>query len=219
MIRKLILVSTVLCFTLFGIQARGRDDTPVFGVRLAMDVNFPTGKNNMYNTSAGFSVGGVARWNLPENFFIEPGINFTYSAMSAKDLSSFDDDYFYQGAAKFYGLRIPVNLGYALNINRQTELAFFTGPYIHLNFSARQSLLPNMSAPDRLPDKNINLFNNGWKKIDAGWGLGLSLTFARCYYVGLSGGVSFTPLAVYGNKDKKIRIHRNMVAVTLGYNF
>lgn len=219
MIRKYIFAATVLAALVFVPKAVGQNSSPELGVRLSMDVTFPGSGRSVYNTGAGFSLGGVARWDLPKNFFIEPGIMFTYMAMTAKNPVSFDDYYFYEGAAKLYGIRVPVNIGYSFEVAPRAEMAVSTGPYVHFNFSAKQSLLPNMAAPDHLPDRTVNLMQNGWKKVDAGWGLTLSMTFSGCYYVGLTSGVSFTPLAVYGNKDKKIRIHRNMVAVTLGYNF
>ena len=56
-------------------------------------------------------------------------------------------------------------------------------------------------------------------RVDAQWGFSLNFRFAQSYYVGITGGVAFTPLASFGNKDKKIRIHRNTVAISLGYNF
>lgn len=192
---------------------------PVFGARLGMDVGFPSGATSVYKTGAGFSVGGVIRWELPRNFFIEPGLMFSFMAMTAKEPVSFDDEWFYQDAAKYYGLRIPLMAGYSFGVAPQTRLSLSTGPYMNINLSARQSLTPNMAAPDPLPDRTVNLFQHGWKRVDAGWGIRLSVTFAESYYVGITGGVSFTPLAVYGNKDKKIRIHRNTVAISLGYNF
>jgi len=51
------------------------------------------------------------------------------------------------------------------------------------------------------------------------WGIRLSVTFAQHYFIGINTGVAFTPFAKFGDRDKKIRIYRNTIAVTLGYNF
>ena len=98
-------------------------------------------------------------------------------------------------------------------------MAVSTGPWLNINLSARQNLLPNMEAPVAVPAQKANLFDQGWKRFDAQWGLKLSFTFAESYFVGITTGVAFTPLASFGDKDKKIRIHRNTIAISLGYNF
>lgn len=193
--------------------------TPSYGVRLSMDVTLPSGSENTYKNGAGFMVGGVAKIGLPKNFFVEPGLMFRYTGMNTKNLVTFDDKYYYEGAAKFYGLRIPVNIGRTFNVAPMMALDVTTGPYLDINLSAKQGYDPNPGTPLPEPAKDLDLFKKGWRRVDAGWGLGLSMTFAHNYYVGISGGVAVSPLAKYGNKDKLIRIRRNNVAITLGYNF
>ena len=190
---------------------------PQVGVRLGMELTFPA--SDVYNTGAGVNTGLVARFDLPKRFFIEPGVMLSYSAMSSKDLITFDDDYFYEGAAKFYTIRVPVMVGYAIPLSPAFEMAVSTGPYVNFNLWGRQQLEPNLSAPDPLPAYKINLFDHGWKRVDAGWSIKLGVAFAKSYYVGVTGGVSFTPLARYGNGDKKVRVYRNTLAISLGYNF
>lgn len=192
---------------------------PQWGARLSMDVSLPTGSGNIYKVGSGVNVGATAKWQLPKNFFVEPGLMFYYMSMTNKGLVSFDNENLYEGNGQFMGIRVPINFGYTWNLSPTVDMDVFTGPTINFNLYARQGLQPNMAAPDRLPDSTIDLFHHGWKRVDASWGFGLSFTFMESYYVGLSGGVSFTPMAKYGDKDKKIRIHRNSVAITLGYNF
>lgn len=184
-----------------------------------MEVSVPSGGRNFYKTGAGFNAGLVLRMPMPRGFFFEPGLLFSYSAMTAKDLVSFDNEYFYEGAANLYTLRIPLMFGFSYSVNELWDLRFSTGPWINVNLSARQRLEPNFAAPEIVPDKSINLFKHGWKRVDALWGLRLSATFADHYTVGITAGVAFTPLARYGNHDKKVRIHRNSIAISLGYNF
>ena len=193
--------------------------SPSFGARLSMELTSPSGGRDFYKLGAGFTVGATARLPLYRQLWFEPGVLFAYSAMTSKELVTFDDEYFYQGAANLYSLRIPFNFGYDFYLTDNMTLGVFTGPWLNINLSAQQKLTPNLAAPVPLPDRKINLFEHGWKRVDGQWGFGLSLTFAKSYYVGITGGVAFTPLASYGNKDKKIRIHRNTVAISLGYNF
>ncbi len=189
------------------------------GIHAAMEVTMPSGASSIYKNGAGLTLGAHYRLPLPKKFYFEPGLLFNFTAMTAKDLVSFDDKYFYQGAANIYGLRIPLTVGYSVNLADFVNLDVSTGPWINFNISATQKLLPNFSAPEIVPNKTIDLFDHGWNRVDALWGIHLGATFADNYYVGLSTGLAFTPLASFGNKDKKIRIHRNTVAVTLGYRF
>ena len=191
---------------------------PDFGARLSMEVTVPGGGSSYYKTGAGFSVGGVMKLELPRNFYFEPGLLFYYTAMSSNDLIPFDD-YYYQGAVKEYGLRLPLNVGYTFDSGKIWTIDVYTGPWINFNISATQALDPNFSNPEPVPDKTINMMKHGWKRVDAMWGFGLSFTFAENYHIGLSGGIGFTPLAKFGNRDKTVRIHRNIVAISLGYNF
>ena len=216
MLRKLFI--SISAIVLMALPAMAQRDV-TFGARLGMDVSIPGGSANPYKVGSGFTVGAVANIPLTKGFFFEPGAMFFYSSMTAKDLLEFNKDYFYEGAAKFYGIHVPLNFGYSFPLADSWDMAVSTGPYVNFNIHARQSLNPNMSLPEPLPDMTVNLFKHGWKRVDAGWKINLSVTFAKCYYVGIGGGVNFTPLAKYGDKDKKIRIHRSTVSVTLGYNF
>lgn len=211
---KLILITlgAISCFNAFA----QRTENPVtFGARLSMDVTMP---DKAYKNGAGFSAGAVAQIALPRNFYFEPGIVVSYTGMTAKDLLSFDD-YYYQNAARLWSLRVPFDFGYNFKVAPLWNVSVATGPYININLSAREQITPNLAAPVPVPDVKLNLFDNGWKRLDAGWGIKLGTTFADHYYIGISGGISITPLAKYGNKDKVIRIHKNTIAVTLGYNF
>lgn len=214
--RSKILILCILA-TLCGIQAKAQIK-PAFGARLSMEVTVPGGGTSYYKTGSGFTVGGVMKLELPKNFYFEPGLLFYYTSMSSKDLITFDQ-FYYQGGVKEYGIRLPLNFGYTLEASDQWSVDFYTGPWINFNINATQNLDPNFSTPDPVPDKTVNMMKHGWKRVDAMWGFGLSFTFAENYHIGISGGVGFTPLAKFGNRDKKVRIHRNIVAISLGYNF
>lgn len=190
-----------------------------FDARVAMELTSPGGGGDYYRLGAGFDAGATVRLPLVRSLYFEPGLFFTYSAMTAQELVTFDDEYYFEGATNMYGLRVPFNFGYTFNLTDNVAMDVFTGPWLNINLSARQKLLPNFSAPQPLPDRKINLFEHGWRRADAQWGFGLSFTFAQSYYIGITGGVGFTPLAKFGNKDKKVRIHRNTVAISLGYKF
>lgn len=213
--RKLL---SLILFALVASLAGAQESKVTWGARLSMDISFPSGDSNPYKVGSGFSAGAVADVSLPGRFFFEPGLMFYYTAMSSKNLMALDG-FYYQGAAKAAGFRVPLMVGYNFDVAEEWRMSVSTGPYINLNLYAQQKVDPNLGAPIPVPDKKISLFDHGWKRVDAGWNINLGTTFANCYYVGVSGGVNFTPLASYGNTDKKIRIHRSTIAITLGYNF
>ena len=66
--------------------------------------------------------------------------------MTAKNLITFDEEYYYQDAAKYYGLRVPLDFGYNFSVAPQINMAVATGPYINFNLYARQQLSPNLEC-------------------------------------------------------------------------
>lgn len=213
---KFVFPAIALLLCMLPLSAMGQVQ---YGIQLSYDVSFPMSSNNPYKTGSGFTLGGVAEISLPKRFFVEPGVMFTFRSMPSKNLVSFDDEYFYEGAGKIYTIHVPVRFGYRFYENELWSVAVSTGPYLNVNVAAQQKLEPNFGAPERVPDKKISLFDHGWKHVDGGWNIRLSTTFAGSYFVGIDGDVSFTPLAEFGNRDKKIRIHRSSVSVVLGYYF
>lgn len=192
--------------------------TPSLGVRLSMELSTPSGATSYFKTGSGFTAGIVSRFSLPAKLFVEPGILFVYSAMTDKNPIPLGD-FMYQGSVKQYGIRVPINVGYRIFPNESFNIDVYTGPWINFNIASKQTLDPNFSAPTPVPTSSIDLMKYGWRRVDTQWGFGLGFTFAEKYHVGVSGGIGMTPLARFGNKDKKIRIHRNVVALTMGYNF
>lgn len=129
MTRKLLFSALV---GLAALSAAAQETTaPVtYGVRLGMDVTFPSGSSDAYKVGSGFTLGGVAQIALPRDFFFEPGLMASYTAMNSKNLVSFDDEYFYQNAAKYWNLHIPMLFGYKFNIAPQWDMSVATGPYL-----------------------------------------------------------------------------------------
>lgn len=189
-----------------------------FGARVGMQVTFPTGSENTYGTGAGFHGGVIYHKSLPMHLFLEPGVFFSHSAMANRRPFAYDG-YVFNGTATVASFRIPFYVGYSFKPSRVLDVGVATGPAVNFNISARQGFDPNFDAPLPIPAKKIDMFDHGWKHVDGLWGIKLNMNFADHYFVGVSGELSFTPLAVYGNGDKKIKIHRNSVAVTFGYNF
>ena len=193
--------------------------SPTFGVRAAMEISVPSGARNMYKTGAGLNAGLVVRMPIKQGFYFEPGACFDFMSMTAKNLVSFDDEYFYEGAANVYSLRMPFNFGYSIELNDNCTLDISTGPALGINISARQDLDPNFTAPERVPYRTIDLFDHGWKHVDAKWGFGVGATFAEHYVIGLKADIALSPIASIHRADGKTHLYRNSFAIFLGYNF
>lgn len=186
-----------------------------FGVRVGMEVTFPSGATSIYKTGAGVNAGITYRVPFARQFFFEPGVYFSYLGMNSEDVVEFDKDYYYWGAANVYGIRVPLNVGYRINAGSFVDVDIFTGPWLNVNVSARQGLLPNFSNPIIEPKNKINLFNHGWRHVDAQWGFGANVVLSHTYTIGLWGAVAMTPTArMHGNS-----MMRSALLVTLGYNF
>lgn len=188
------------------------------GVRTAMEISVPSGGREVYGNGAGFTVGLTYKLPFAKRFTFEPELLYYYSTMTCKQDIAIDG-YEYEGSARSMGIRVPLMVSYNFPVHDNFDITFATGPWLNFNVYARQNILPNLAAPVPVPDRKINLFDHGWKKFDAQWGFKLYMTFAHSYFIGITGGVAFTPLASFGMKDKKIRVHRNTVAISLGYNF
>lgn len=196
----------------------GEHPKPAFGVTAAFELMVPSGATSYFNIGTTFLLGGTVRVPIKNSFFFEPGLLFAYTAMDGKDAIPIDDSLYY-GDAKEYGLRLPLKVGYAFQAGDNWIIEIYTGPWINFNLRARQTLDPNFSAPVPVPDKTINLMKHGWKRVDAMWGLALSATFAKSYRIGLCAGAGITPLAKFGNRDRKIKVHRIAIGISLGYIF
>ena len=203
--------------------AAGEDFTkpgPFLGVRAGMGVTFPSGGHQYLATGAGLNLGLV--YNIPlgsrGRWYFEPGVMFSYMAMDCNDYILADGQ-LYEGVARDYAIAVPLNFGYRFSPVGRWQFGVYTGPMIYFNLAAKERITPDVGTPVPEPDVKINLFDKGWRRVDAGWGFGLTATFAGSYFIGITGGVAFTPLAVYGNRDNKVRVHRNTIALSLGYNF
>lgn len=208
---KKLIVSVIVFIT--AMTASAAD--PYFGVRLSMDVTVPSHSHGEYKTGSGFSVGAV--YNLPvyKRLYLEPGLMFFYNTMGVEPFEI--DGHLYDGSVRNLGLRLPVNIGYDINVLDNLTIGLFTGPWLNFNISSREHVLPDFEGPE--PTGSADMFDRGWKRFDLQWGFGLKVCFAEHYYLGLSGGVGLTPLARYGNDNKPFKMYRNSFGLALGYNF
>lgn len=212
---RITLLIALVVTAAFGAAAQSLDQ---LSVRAGMEILAPSGGRQYFHNGAGAVVGIYYRQPLGLGIYFEPGVAGYYHTMSSQK-PVFTDDHYYQGAAKVSGVRIPLMVGMDIPLLSNLDLNLATGPWLNINCNASQSLSPNLAAPVPVPYKSVNLFYHGFRHVDGIWGISLAMTFADHYRLGIDGGIAFTPLASFGNHDKKVKIYGNTVAVSLGYRF
>lgn len=190
--------------------------SPFFGVRTSFDVTHAAGGGDGLNNGSGLTVTGVYNLPLTNKVYLEPGIGVYYNTMGIRPVEF--DEGLYDGSIRNLGLKVPVNVGYRIELFNNLDIAAFTGPWINVNLDAKANMQPNFEGP--APSHSTSLFDDGWHRVDAQWGFGLSVTYASQYYIAVSGGIGMTAMATFDNHDGgKSRLRRNTVSITLGYNF
>lgn len=219
MFRRLLTIAAA-CFAL-GLSAQEQGVEPMtrhyLGAGASFDVNIPSGSRGQWSTGSGVTAGVDYAYMFNKNFFGTTGLKLYYRTLGINSDQTGSD--IYEATAKNIGLRIPFMVGYTAPVSDQVAMSVATGPELDVNLYARESVMPDFSNGIAVSTGSRNMFKNGFKHVDALWGITLGFTFADHYYVGVSGDVAFTPLASYGNGDKQIKVRGNSVAVKLCYIF
>lgn len=191
-----------------------------FGVSAAWELSVPLGSHGLWNTGSGAVI--TAHYALPiaEHWSFVPALGVYYSTMGTDFPYAYPagGGATYDGTVKNAGIRLPLSIAYTFTPTEDVRVGIATGPWLNFNIFARNYAMPAPQAEVVMP-RSINLFNTGFKRVEALWGLVLSVTFKEHYTVGITTGVGFTPLASFGNRDNKIRIRRYTVGLSLGYKF
>lgn len=219
--RYIIILIAVLMTSLGGVAQQSADGLVrhTFGASASFDVNIPSGSKGLWATGSGVTVGVDYAYRLTSTWYLATGLGAYYRTFGTDYMVQ--DNSIYEGTVKNIGLRAPLMVGYEMPIASQVDMSIATGPALEVNLYARESAMPDFNQAGMNPESvgMVNLFKQGFRRVDAIWGIVLGFTFAEHYYVGLAGNVAFTPLAQYGNRDNKLRIRGNSVAIKLCYKF
>ncbi|MCM1033137.1 MAG: PorT family protein [Odoribacter sp.] len=188
-------------------------------VGASFDVNIPSGSHGMWNPGSGVTISADYVYRLTPRWFLTAGLGGFYRTFGTEYM--IQDNSIFEGTVKNIGLRVPLMAGFTAPVSDGVEMSVATGPQLEINLYARESAMPDFVSSTMQPvgASTVNMFKRGFKRVNALWGIALGFTFAEHYYVGLAGNVAFTPLASYGNRDNKIKIRGNSVAVKLCYSF
>lgn len=200
------------------------DNRMDFGARLSVDATvpsdikykIPSGSFNydLYNTGAGFSLGGIMRVPLVYNLYLEPGVTFYYHTvkLDMNAANRFDNvvpEDITGASVREFGLSIPVLLGYHFDFS-DLRLHVFTGPEFSLGIVGKTHVSAKMS------DMNLGGSEScydDFRRGDVAWRTGVGVEYLRTYQFSISAAPGLV------NWSKTGSMHRTNVSFTLGYNF
>lgn len=222
MIRQFAVILLTAATFAFSAGARTLPDSlqrSSFSAGASFDVNIPSGSHGLWTTGSGVTAGVDYAYRFTPKWFIATGLKGYYRTFGTEFM--IEHNSVFEGTVRNIGLRVPLMAGYSVPLTPQIGMSIATGPVLEVNLYARETAMPDFTAGGSqiVAGTTVDMFKRGFKRVNAIWGIALGFTFAEHYYVGLAGGVAFTPLANYGNHDNKLRIKGNSIAVKLSYTF
>lgn len=219
---KKTLIALALAAVAFGASAQQASvmqketDSPTFGVKAQWNLNSPTTSYNepvsVYTSGSGFSAGAFYTIPVYRGLYVEPEVSAFYNTViiDSDILQALFTDQKVppQGSLRNVGLRIPVNIGYRFNLTDDMALSLFTGPQLNVGLMLNRYV--------NATKRNIDLYDQGWRRIDAQWTFGARFYYADNWMAEITGGVGMTDLL---GKSIPGHFHRNTFAVGVGYIF
>ncbi|MCM1028884.1 MAG: PorT family protein [Pseudoflavonifractor sp.] len=196
-------------------------DAPFWGLRVSLDLSCPgkwkvgNDKVDMFGTGAGVNVGVVYNRPFGGGLFVEPGVGLFYDTMDA-DTPMAGEDHLtpvetLNAWVGTWGLHIPLMVGYRVDLTPSSAIFLSTGPQLEIGFNAHLS--------DDMPEGSSlagELYDTLLRRFDCQWKVEAGVAFSYNYYVGVSAGFGLANLARHSPVTK---FHRNLVSITVGYNF
>lgn len=191
------------------------ESNPMWGVRAAFDVNLP-GKvhshvidDRMFRNGTGGTLGAVCNIFLGHKFYLEPAVSLFYDTYSYKGLTIMGNNYEESDPSVYkFGLRIPVVVGYSIDISDRLSIAPFTGPEMSYAFTGKIKV----HDKDRLDLDDNSLFGKfgNQRRFECGWKIGVAF-FSGMWSFNIDGTIGMTNLMT---NDKTFRESRGSVSLT-----
>lgn len=206
-------------------------DLPHFGIRLGLDLDFPTSykyKNgttaNLFGTGAGFDITGVYHMPLGYNFYFEPGASIYYNTLDI-DVDTYkgifeqefiplpNGTYKNNMSMRLYGIRIPILVGYSLPLDN-IRINFFAGPVLQIGLVARYHV------GFRYGEVNFGGSNNAYgdeglmDRFDAGIRIGGGIEYNKFLFQ-LYGTIGTCDQA----SERHVKMRTSQLNIGIGYNF
>lgn len=210
-------ITLSVALAIFGLAccfAQSEGNSTLWGVRAAVDYNFPSkwhydgGSVKMYSPGYGFTLGGVCNLYLGKGFYLEPGVSFFYDTYSFHDLVISDEPggqlAVSPGLYKL-GVRVPVVAGYTFDFSDQFSMCAYTGPEFSYAFGGKVKYDKNYSG---ISDE---LFGEFQRRADVAWKVGIGFPY-KSFMVSVD-----VALGITDNLKSKMRAHDNRLSVAFTY--
>lgn len=190
--------------------------SPTIGIKAQWNLNSPSTSYNdpisIYSSGSGFSVGAFYTVPVYKGLYVEPELSVYYNTVIIDPdiVQSVLTDHQVpaEGSLRNFGLRIPVTVGYRFSLTDDMALSVFTGPQLNIGLINDQYV--------NATKHNIDLYDQGWRRLDAQWTFGVRYYYADNWMAEVSGGVGMTNLL---GKTLHGHFRRNTFAVGVGYIF
>ena len=181
-------------------------DLPVtFGIRGGLNVASMSEEDDKdVKSKAGFNVGVAVDFPIMQSLYIQSGLYYTTKGLKVEHKS-------YDRKLNIGYLEIPVLASYRYNFNDANQLQFNFGPYFAYGLHGKVKY----DGGSYKEDYNWYDENDDAKRFDMGLQLGLGVTLAKHYYVGLA--YEFGLISQVKDSDGYFKTRNFMVNV--GYQF
>lgn len=188
-------------------------------VTVAYDASIPgnwkiaDGSVKMFKPGSGVSVGADYLMLFGNNFFFEPGARlffdtYRYDNITIGAGTPDEPAKTYDPPVRKIGMRIPLTVGYKLDIFKKGSLLLSTGPEPIIGFSARAKV-----DEDQADIFEENMYKSWMRRFDIAWDIRAAVIINR-FRVDLTGGIGMLDMA-----KNDLKMHEYRVSIGLGYSF
>lgn len=158
-----------------------------FRIGIQLGMNVPTFGENQYGANIGWNIGATAVYDTETfipNSYLRGSLLYTRKGATA-DLDQIGGTYKFEGANyKLHYLEVPINFGYAYEVNENLCFLAETGPYFAFRISGSQR---NDRAFENGTEKNLNGsmadYYTDIRRFDIGWGAHAGVVMGKKYQI------------------------------------
>lgn len=188
-------------------------------VTVAYDASIPGkwkiagGSVKMFKPGSGVSLGADYLMLLGKNFFFEPGArlfidNYRYDNITIGAGTPYEPAKTYDPPLRKIGVRIPLTVGYKLDIFKRGSLLLSTGPEPIIGFNARTKI-----DEDQTDIFEQDMYKSWMRRFDIAWDIRVAVIIDR-FRVDVTGAIGMLDIA-----KNDIKMHEHRVSIGLGYVF
>lgn len=197
--------------------------TVVWGIKANLGAELPSKfskddnlKPNKFNSGFGASIGGLANVYLGKNFYFEPEIALFYEGYSydnVRPVAPNSPSVNVGPTIHKFGVDLPLNIGYFINISEKWGLNVFTGPKLSYAFygNSKSSAKEDPQIPELL-----HVFKGPYaqNRFGLGWDIGIGFPVEN-FMISLEADLGITDMM----KGKSLNMRENLLSLGITYYF